>query len=229
MKLVVEASLHDAGPSAVAPGTAGSSAVQCCAGGTTGAVELADWRTGGTTGALAARLAARLTPAGSSPVGWPSRVRVLIYSAHLRQVLLVHAAHRANSSRTGRWWSPGGGVNPGESCEHAAVREVKEETGLELLASGLEHVGCIGRGGGQQYFCYDFGPSFPGLIRTLFWQRRYNTGWREVDDVWWGSWEEAVTYDGLHQGTMIALQWLADIRGWTSSERMGRPGRSSPI
>jgi 8-oxo-dGTP pyrophosphatase MutT (NUDIX family) len=35
--------------------------------------------------------------------------------------------------RDGRFWTlPGGGREPGESCEQAAVREVREETGYEI-------------------------------------------------------------------------------------------------
>lgn len=157
------------------------------------------------------------TPGTPSVELTPRRVRVLIYCQNLRQVLVVHASTRATSAATTgpSWWSPGGGVHSRESHEQAAVREVREETGLKLLTHRLEPLGVIGHNGGQLYFCYDFGPSFPGPIRTVFWQRQYRTGWREVDDVWWGSWEEAVNYDDLHEGTRRALQWLAEIRGWT--------------
>jgi ADP-ribose pyrophosphatase YjhB (NUDIX family) len=45
-----------------------------------------------------------------------------------RHVLLVRQSYGR------RWWAlPGGEVEQGESAENAALREVKEETGLDLL------------------------------------------------------------------------------------------------
>ena len=43
------------------------------------------------------------------------------------EVLLVKRGHEPNR---GRWSIPGGALNPGETVEAAAVREVAEETGL---------------------------------------------------------------------------------------------------
>ena len=45
------------------------------------------------------------------------------------RVLLVR---RANEPSRGLWSVPGGRIEPGESAREAAVREVREETGLEV-------------------------------------------------------------------------------------------------
>jgi 8-oxo-dGTP pyrophosphatase MutT (NUDIX family) len=56
--------------------------------------------------------------------------RVLLLDEHDR-VLLIHACDPDDSGH--HWWElPGGGLDAGESLEQAAVREVAEETGIEL-------------------------------------------------------------------------------------------------
>jgi len=47
---------------------------------------------------------------------------------------------RKNSPGKGRWTIPGGLVNLGETAEQAVIREVKEETGLEVCNPRLVDV-----------------------------------------------------------------------------------------
>ncbi|TSA56598.1 NUDIX hydrolase [bacterium] len=47
---------------------------------------------------------------------------------------------RNNSPAKGQWWFPGGRIRKGETLEEALYREVKEETGLEVIKSKLVNV-----------------------------------------------------------------------------------------
>jgi len=47
---------------------------------------------------------------------------------------------RKNSPAKGQWWFPGGRIRKGETLEEALYREVKEETGLEVIESKFINV-----------------------------------------------------------------------------------------
>lgn len=60
-----------------------------------------------------------------------SSVRVVVLDADDR--ILLFRAREAGQPQLGLWWElPGGGIEPGETAEQAAVRELDEETGIAV-------------------------------------------------------------------------------------------------
>ena len=64
----------------------------------------------------------------------------------LWHILLVHKPRKHDA-----WQLPQGGLEPGEKAAEAALRELREETGLCIDAVAFESA---------QTYCYDFPPSF---------------------------------------------------------------------
>ena len=61
---------------------------------------------------------------------WQRRAARVVLLDRLGRVLLLNNQDPADSSK-GPWWEiPGGGVDPGETSEQAALRELHEETGI---------------------------------------------------------------------------------------------------
>jgi 8-oxo-dGTP diphosphatase len=83
----------------------------------------------------------------------PERCVGAIVRDHRGRLLMVRRGHEPSA---GTWSLPGGRVEPGESDADAVVREVREETGLEVRPGGL--VGHVERPapGGVVYDIYDY-------------------------------------------------------------------------
>ncbi len=69
------------------------------------------------------------------------------------RVLLVL---RARDPSRGRWSIPGGRVEPGETLEQAAAREVLEETGLRVAVGAELWQLTIPAGDGREFEVHDF-------------------------------------------------------------------------
>lgn len=53
------------------------------------------------------------------------------------RVLLFHGRDPADAGQGSWWFTPGGGLDPGESPAQGAARELAEETGLQVAAAEL--------------------------------------------------------------------------------------------
>jgi mutator protein MutT len=70
-----------------------------------------------------------------------TRQRLAAYALVIDDADRVLLARQPDGRRfVGRWSLPGGGVEPGEHPEQAVVREVREETGLEVTVGALAEV-----------------------------------------------------------------------------------------
>ena len=79
--------------------------------------------------------------------------RVLLFDRQDR-LLLFHVRDPADPTGDPWWYLPGGGMDPGESPEQAARRELFEETGIENAEIGpvvLERRGVRFRFGGRDF------------------------------------------------------------------------------
>ena len=125
---------------------------------------------------------------------------VLVYRRAARgvEVLLVHPGGPYWRNRdAGAWQIPKGGIDPGETPEAAALREVKEELGL-ILTGPLAPLAEIRQKGGKQVVAFaaeqDFDPTTITSVNfKLEWPPRSGRlqQFPEVDDARWLALDEA--------------------------------------
>ncbi|MDH3300201.1 MAG: NUDIX hydrolase [Acidimicrobiia bacterium] len=138
-----------------------------------------------------------MTRSSSPPTGPVLAVGAVVAVDH--HLLLVT---RANPPARGQWTIPGGRVEPGESLADAVVREVAEETGLDVECGPL--VGWVERiGTGFHFVIFDFRADPIGVATGL--NGLAPTAGDDAGDARWVPFDELPTMD-LVPGLLDFLQ-----------------------
>lgn len=61
------------------------------------------------------------------------KLATLCYVHQNEKTLMLHRIKKANDIHAGKWNGLGGKLNPGESPEQCVLREVREESGLQII------------------------------------------------------------------------------------------------
>jgi 8-oxo-dGTP diphosphatase len=131
----------------------------------------------------------------------PGTVRCVGGIAHdaAGRLLLIR---RGNEPGRGLWSIPGGRVEPGETDKEAVIREMLEETGLDVMPGTL--TGSIIRG---PYAIHDYACVVTG--GTL----------RAGDDASDARWVDSADFAELHQAGALTESLLATLTGWNALPR----------
>ncbi len=115
---------------------------------------------------------------------------------HEGKLLIVR---RANEPGAGRWSIPGGRVEPGETHSQACVREVYEETGVEVMAGRI--LGSVERPSpsGGTYSIDDFSCVLVGPAQLTAGDDADEARWVTLSEL-----ESLPTVDGL----------LTELKSW---------------
>jgi ADP-ribose pyrophosphatase YjhB (NUDIX family) len=106
---------------------------------------------------------------------------------------------RLNNPGSGQWSLPGGRVEPGETDKEAVVRELSEETGLDVIPGTL--VGRVRRG---PYEIFDYACEVEGGVLTA------------GDDASEARWSDAADLAALEAaGELVDLLYVT-LRDWNA-------------
>lgn len=143
---------------------------------------------------------------------------VLCYLQRHGQTLMIHRNCRSGDSHSGKWNTLGGKMEPGETPEECASREVREESGLVLKNPRLRGFITFPQFAGEQdWFVFVFTCSeFSGELLyecpegTIHW----------VNDA-------DLPSLPLWEGDHIFMKWLDSERFWSAKFEYGPEGLKS--
>jgi 8-oxo-dGTP diphosphatase len=117
----------------------------------------------------------------------------IVFDEHGRLLLI----RRRNDPGSGLWSLPGGRVEPGESDETAVIRELREETGLDVIPGTV--IGTVTRG---PYEIHDYACAVTGGILTA------------GDDASEARWSDAADLSALEAGGELVDLLYVTLREW---------------
>ena len=90
----------------------------------------------------------------------------LCYITHAGKTLMLHRTKRPGDIHAGKWNGLGGKFLPGESPEECVIREVREESGLEIVQPHLGGLLMFPGFKGEDWYVFVFTASeFTGEVR----------------------------------------------------------------
>jgi 8-oxo-dGTP diphosphatase len=113
---------------------------------------------------------------------------------------------RATEPGRGRWSLPGGRVEPGETDAEAVIRELREETGLEVVPGEL--VGSVERPARTGiYLIFDYAAEVAGGVL------------RAGDDAAAATWASAAEFTAMERAGHLVDDLAATLREWNALPR----------
>ncbi|WP_410590769.1 NUDIX hydrolase [Amycolatopsis sp. lyj-23] len=109
---------------------------------------------------------------------------------------------RRNNPGSGQWSLPGGRVEPGETDKKAVIRELSEETGLDVIPGTL--IGSVRRG---PYEIFDYACEVEGGVLTA------------GDDASDVRWSDAADLAELEAGGELVDLLFVTLREWNALPR----------